>query len=110
MFNIAPAKFTREITVRVPTDGGFENQTMMVTYQTLPTDQVEAMLATGTGNQGMRDFASAICAHIDDLVDVDGKPLAWNDAVKKQVLALPYAFLPIREGYLVAMDEARAKN
>ncbi|MEX0971527.1 MAG: hypothetical protein WD046_13900 [Paracoccaceae bacterium] len=110
MFKIAPALFTREITARVPVDGGFENQTMKVTYETLASDKAEALLDIKRGNQGMRDFVSAICVRVDELVDETGKPLEWNDTVKAQLLALPYAFGAIREGYLAAMTAAQAKN
>ena len=108
MFKLAPATFKREITVKVPVDGGFESQTMTVTYNVIPMDKSSEMLAQG--GEGLIDFVNKITKRVDDIAGDDGKQLEWNDEVRDQLLNVPYVWAAILDGYKLAMGEARVKN
>lgn len=108
MFKLAPATFQRKITVKVPVDGGFDNQTMDVTYNALSITETETTLTAD--REGIKEYVRRTVNRIDDVADEDGKALEWNDGLRDQLLDVPYVFTAILEGYKSAMGEARLGN
>lgn len=98
-------EWTHEVTISVPVDGGFENQTCRVRYRLLgeaaidPTDQTpESMLR-------------AVVVRIDDLVDeATNEPMAWSDAVRDQLFAMPFMQVGLVRGYYRSVTGAREGN
>ena len=109
MFKIAKTPtFRHEVTIKVPVDGGFENQTIGVVYRVLDD---EAMKAHEWNTlDGQKAWLRAVIARLDDMVDEDGKALAYNDGVRDQVIALSYARGPLMKGYTDAMIPALVGN
>ena len=89
--------FTHTVPVRVPVDGGFENESMKVKFKLLD-DDVMATYNTST-MQGQKDFLDAAIVSISDLVDAENKPVDFNDKIKKQIIGLPYARNALLKGY-----------
>ena len=89
--------FTHTVPVRVPVDGGFDKQSMKVTFQLL-SDDVMATYNTST-MQGQKDFLDAAIVNISDLQDEDKQPISFNDDIKKHIIGLPYARNALLKGY-----------
>lgn len=102
----ARPKFRAEITATVPTEsGGTESQTFSVLYR-LASDSRAALQTPEEQDAFLRD----IIASIDDLADEEGKPLRYDEEVREQVLALPWAQIAILRGYFQAVTAARLGN
>ena len=108
MFKLVQATFQREITVKVPVDGGFEKQTMKVTYNALPISETEELVNSEQAD--IKAYVQKMVNRIEDVADAEGKPLEWNDGLRDQLLDVPFVFTAVLDGYKEAMAGARAKN
>lgn len=109
MFKIAKDHtFTSVVTIPVPADGGHENQTLKCTYKVLSDEEI-GMFNMSTLD-GQKDFLRACIKRLDDLVDADDNPLAFNDRVLEDVIGLMYARNPLLAGYTKGMVPARLGN
>jgi hypothetical protein len=105
MFKVnATPEFTHTVTVMVPTDGGHEEQSFKARFRVLTTD-VEAKLEVGN-----REYLHKILVSMEDLVDEAGKPVSYNDAVRDQMLALPYVSVALVNAYVNALVKERSGN
>ena len=108
MFKAVLATFKREITVKVPVDGGFEKQTMKVTYNALPISETEELVFSEQAD--LKAYVNKMTNRIDDVAGEDDEPLEWNDELRAQLLDIPFVFSAILDGYQATLAEARAKN
>lgn len=109
MFKIATAaKFTRDVTVKVPSGEGYEEQTFKADFTVLDDDASEAFDVNTL--EGTRGFCEAIFLRAFDLADADGKPVAFSADVKKQMLLLPYVRIALIRTYRQAVVGALAGN
>ena len=106
MFNIEPGTFKRTVKIPVPVDDGFEEQSVVITYNVMPIDRTRA-LETG---QDVVDFVHETVNTVDGLVDGKKNPLEWNAEVQASFWNLPYVFNPVRDAYAEAINKAREKN
>ena len=102
-------KFVRPVKVQVPVDCGFEEQSCKVTYRVIPVDE-GSHLDLGTA-EGSTAFLRLAIVHIADLADKDKKSVTYNDAVRDQIISLPYFRTAAYREYNAAMrGEAAAGN
>lgn len=97
-------EWTHEVTISVPVDGGFENQTCRVRYRMLDPTAIDP---TDTAPETL---LRAIVVRIDDIADETGAPLQWNDAVRDAVFAIPFAQVGLVRGYYRSVTGAREGN
>lgn len=109
MFIVDPnPTFTHTVKVKVPVDGGFEDQSFKATYQLIPADEVaDYDLSTGAGTAA---FALRAVVSMSDLVDKDRQPVAYNDRVRDQLLQQSYVRKAVAHTYLAAINEAQSGN
>lgn len=109
MFKIVKYRqFTHEVTITTPVDGGYQHDTVNVTYRTLADEVAEAHnLTTGDGIKG---FLKACLVNVSDLIDQDDKPVAWNDQIRDGMLADYWQRQGLLDGYLNAIQKAKAGN
>ncbi|MEX2480196.1 MAG: hypothetical protein WD928_04975 [Gammaproteobacteria bacterium] len=109
MFKLdANPTFTRSVEVLVPADGGHRKETLSATFCVL--DVEEAGRYDLYDRQGTRDFLERVIQRLDDIAGEDGKPVPYSDAVRDQVLALPYARLALARAYFEAVAGAARGN
>lgn len=107
MFKIAKEPtFTRNVTICVPVDGGFSNQSMKVTFRVLPTDQ----LSSTSGNEGQIEDLRRVIVAMDDLVDEADQPISYSDEIRDQLIAVPYVRLALLHSYVESVSKAKAGN
>lgn len=100
--------FRHTVTADVPIDGGFAKQTFGVTYRLIESEKAEEFdLST---RQGSDEFLRAIIAELHDLVDANKNTIPYSDAVRDQVIGLPWARRAIVRGYLKAAGTAIEGN
>ena len=108
MFKIASQpEFSRRVTIRVPCDGGFEEQSLNVRFRVLPPDEQEKLKGTDDLVGG---FLKRAVLEMWDIVDEDGQELPYNDHLRDQLLALPYVRFALARAYGEAVAGERAKN
>jgi len=100
--------FTHKVIVQVPVDGGYEEQTLQATFAVIPAE-VAAEFDLG-GASGSTDFLKRIILKLDDLVDKDKKPVPYNDALRDQLIALPFMRLALSRAYFTGVSGARSGN
>ena len=107
MFKIADRiEFSRRVPIRVPTDGGFEEQSLEVRFRYL-SEEERKRIAEKDADAG---FLREAIVHIGDVVDEDGKELPYNDRLRDRLLDLPFVLGPLMEAYVEAALGERAKN
>lgn len=100
--------FTHTVTAKVPVDGGFEDQPFKVTYRVLDDQTVGAFDMNEKGSAVA--FLKAAVVTLDDIVDRDGKPVPYSDALRDRMIGKPYLRQPMARGYFAAVYEARMGN
>jgi hypothetical protein len=100
--------FTRTVTVFVPTDGGFEQQTVKATYRVIGVERAASF--DQFTEAGARQFLQAVLVQLDDLAGADGQPVSYNDALRDQLIDVPYVRQALTLGYADAVSKARAGN
>lgn len=101
--------FQHVVNVNVPVDGGFEEQTLKVTYNVLPAKEL-IEIEPGFDLDRKRQYLERIVNSFDDLVGEDGKPVACDANLRNKLLDLFYVQPPVMEGYVAAMTGAKTKN
>lgn len=109
MFVVDPQpQFTHTVTARVPVDGGFEDQSFKVRYRVMDDDALAAI--------DMKEAKSAIAflrevvVGLDDIEGKEKQSLPYSDALRDQLIALPYVRTPMVRGYFDAVYQARLGN
>lgn len=101
-------QFTHTVTAMVPIDGGYEKQPFKVTYRAIGDEETDAFDLNTT--KGSTDFLRRIVVRLDDLLDANKEAIPYSDAVRDQVLALPWARKAITRGYIEAVNKAAEGN
>ncbi|PHP17652.1 hypothetical protein CG471_21765 [Sphingobium sp. IP1] len=100
--------FTHVVKVKVPVNGGYEDQTIKTTFNVIPVE--EAVKFDLTEGQDTTAFLKRAVAHMDDLVDVEKNPLPYNDDLRDQLIALPYVRSALARSYFASVSGAFAGN
>lgn len=106
MFNItAQPEFSHVVAVLVPCDGGHREETLRARFRVVSTDETDTSTM-----EGIEAFLKSVIVSLDELVDGGGEPVLYNNAVRDQVLALPYARLALLRAYMTAITKAKLGN
>lgn len=100
--------FRHPVTLRVPVDGGYRDETLTVTYRVLPVDEAEKFDLGAA--KSATSFLRAVVSRIDDLTDANGNPVAYSDDLRERVIKLPYARAAIARAYFEAVAGAKEGN
>jgi hypothetical protein len=100
--------FTHSVDVMVPSDGGYRKETLKATYKVIAASSVANHDLSSP--EGTLAFLQQAVVKLDDIADEAGAPITYSDAVRDQVLDLPYARRALMEGYLAAVTKAKAGN
>lgn len=101
-------EFKRQVTVSVPVDGGFENQTLSVRLRVLTQERISTLVDANPGN--FRPLVEAMVVELGDLIDAEGNAVACNDAVRAMVLDMPFVRSAILRDYSEAVAGAKRGN
>ncbi len=101
-------EFTHAVPVQVPADGGHREEVLKARFRVL-SGEGDDVFALKTNDEIMAFLGRAVVG-LEDIVDDDGKPVPFSDAVRDQVLALPYARAALLRAYITAVTKARAGN
>ncbi len=100
--------FTHTVKVRVPVDGGFEDQDFKATFEVLPTDEIKKY------DLDDRDDSTAFLVRIvqgmDDLIGKDDQPVPYNHQVRDVLLRQLYVRKALVRTYFSAVSGAQAGN
>ncbi|RJF70867.1 hypothetical protein [Rhodopseudomonas palustris] len=110
MFKVAADRiFSRDVTVLTPADGGHVKETLKVSFNYLDIDAVARFdLKTADGTTA---FLKAIVRRLDDLTDVDDRPLPYSTELRDAVLRLGHVRQAIATAYFAAVNgDAQAGN
>lgn len=107
MFKITTdPKFTHPVTVCVPVDGGYKDQTFPVTFRVVPLDQ----LPKGEGSDAHMETLRKVVVHMGELVDDNDQPVSYSDDLRDQLIQYPYVRLALLKAYIEAMSKMKTGN
>jgi len=107
MFKIeADPKFTHDVTVCVPVDGGHANQTFKVTFRVVDIDQ----LGDTSSLEAQQELLRKIVCGMDDMIDDADQPVPYSDALRDQLIAKPYVRAAMIQTYLSAITKTKLGN
>lgn len=101
-------EFSHAVKVSIPVDGGYSTQTFTARFRALTVSEAQGhdtMTLEGT-NAYLRD----VLVGLDGLVDDAGEAISYNDAVRDQVIDLPFCRIALLETYNAAMMGAKRGN
>jgi hypothetical protein len=109
MFKVTRVRrFTHEISVITPVDGGHAEEKLRATFNFLTTDEAAKFdLATGDGTC---EFLKKIIVKLDDLVDDKDQPVPYSDEIRDALIALPNVRQALCKGYFDAVLAAKKGN
>lgn len=100
--------FIRDVTVKVPSGAGYDEQTFKAEFKALD-DEASDAFDINTAD-GLKDFLSAVWIGAEDIEGEDGKPAVFSDAIKEQHLRWPFVRLALLYTYRNTILGARAGN
>lgn len=100
--------FTRTVTINIPVDGGFKEETFEATFRALPISQFKEFdVGTLEGQEG---FLRKVIAKLGDITDEAGKPVPYNDKLRDEMIDFSFIRAPLMKSYEQGIMGARAKN
>lgn len=109
MFKLAKEPtFRHQVEAKVPVDGGFEDQSFEVTFRAIDAEEAEGYDMGDAMSQTA--FFKRIIVELHDIGDAEGKPVPYSDAVRDQVLRLPWAKKAIAKTYFASLRGERLGN
>lgn len=109
MFRIADRpEFTHTVTVSMPVDGGFEEQSFKARFALLPSSEVDDLKVDTAA--GMKDFLRRVIVSFDDIVNDAGDPIPYSDKLRDTVLDQQPARLALFRTYFAAVSKAKSGN
>ncbi|MFV0642917.1 MAG: hypothetical protein ACK5NN_00200 [Sphingomonadaceae bacterium] len=107
MFKISSdPKFTHDVKVMVPVDGGHSEQSFKVTYRVVDADE---MMDTAD-LEGQTALLRRIVCHMDDLIGEDKQKVEYSDDLRDRLIRVPYIRSALLQSYLRAVTKAREGN
>jgi len=100
--------FTHTVKVRVPVNGGFEDQDFKATFAVMPTDEVK-QYDLSIGDQST-DFLRKIVVGMTDLIGKDEQPVSYNDQVRDALIGQLYVRKALVRTYFEAVSGAASGN
>lgn len=102
------ARFTHDVKILIPIDGGHREDNLKVTYNYLGLDETKAFdLSTPEGTTA---YLKAIIHSFDDLTDDKNKPVGYTAALRDQLLNAQYVRQPVMGHYLDAVRKVKPGN
>ncbi|ACF01850.1 conserved hypothetical protein [Rhodopseudomonas palustris TIE-1] len=109
MFKIVPnPTFTHDVTVLTPVDGGHDEETLVVTYNYLDTEEVKKF-DLNTSN-GTTQFLDSLVAKIDGLTGPTGEPIACSFDLRQKLLKMSNVRLAVIRHYFDAVRKVKEGN
>lgn len=107
MFKITTEpKFTHTVIACVPSDGGHDEQSFKATFRVLDTDK---LVDDGTVEGQIEDLRRVVVS-LDDLADDQGNPVSYSDALRDQLVRLPYVRIALLNAYIRGIGKAKQGN
>ena len=107
MFKVtSEPKFTHDVTVQVPVDGGHREETFKATYLVVGIDEMTDMLSL----DGQQKLLKRVVCQMDELEDEKGKPMPYSIELRDQLIKLPFVRAALYQTYLKAVSGAREGN
>lgn len=107
MFKVTTApKFTHPVTVFVPTDGGHVEQSFKATFLVEDVEKLSDIQDEG----GQKAVLQRVVTHMDELVGDDDQAVPYSDALRDQLIGLPYVRIALFRTYLDAVTKAKPGN
>lgn len=100
--------FRHPVEAKVPVDGGFEDQSFEVTFRAISAEEAESFDMGDAASQTA--FFKRIIVELHEIGDAEGKALTYSDAVRDQVLRLPWAKKAIAKTYFASLRGERLGN
>lgn len=101
-------QFTHDVTVMMPVDGGFAEQTFKCRYRLLPAEEVDGFNLNDP--EDIVGFLEKVIVSFADIVDDDDKYLSYNDGLRDQVIGIYNARMALRDTYVRAVTKAKQGN
>lgn len=105
---ITHPEFTHDVPVQVPVDGGHAEQLLRTRFRALPDGEAEGFDLRTV--QGSKDFLKRVVLRFEDLADVAGKPLTYDEALRDGLLEHAFVRNGLVQGYVAALTKARLGN
>ncbi|MEA3265220.1 MAG: hypothetical protein U9R07_17245 [Pseudomonadota bacterium] len=104
-------RFTHTVKVQVPVDRGHEEQSFKATFKVLPIDQLDA----GEGdeaNEADRQvrLLKDVIVDLGDMVDDAGEAIPYSEAIRDQLIGIPYVRIALVRTYIAAITKVKAGN
>lgn len=94
-------EFSHDIPIQVPVDGGHKTETLRARFRVLLGDG---------GHLSVEDFLKKIFIGAENLTDEAGNAVPWSDAVRDQLIDMPFVRAALMQAYTNAVTKARAGN
>ena len=100
--------FKRKVTVRIPVDDGYDDQSFTAEFQLLDMDDMGGHNTMTP--EGMRSFLQTVVIGLEDIVGEDDKPIPYSAKLRDRVIAQVPALNALYDTYAKAVGDARAGN
>lgn len=99
-------KFTHDVTVQVPVNGGKREETFKATFKVVDMDAIGDTF----GSEGQEALLKRVLCDMSDLEDEAGNPMDYSDEIRDQLIKIPYVRAGLLNTYMSAINGAKAGN
>lgn len=105
---IQKPEFTHDVPLAMPSDGGHSEVILRTRFRALPDQETGEFDLRSS--EGTKAFLCAVVVHFEDLVDAAGTPVAYDQAIRDEMLDHGWIRNGLVLGYVNAVSRARVGN
>lgn len=99
-------RFTHDVEVNTPVDGGFKKETFKATYAVIDVEEIGDTHSL----EGQKSLLQRVVVGLEDILDGNKKPVPYSDEFRDRLIGIPFIRKALLNTYLEAVINGPVGN
>lgn len=99
-------RFTHDVEVPTPVDGGFKTETFKATFNVIDVDDMTDVLSL----DGQKALLQRVVVGLEDILDGNKKPVPYSDEFRDRLIGIPFIRKALINTYMTAVVNGPVGN